>query len=232
MKRSKKYKQVLKQLDKSQNYSLKEAVTLIPQLSTSKFAGSIEIHVNLLLTEKQQKENIRGSVTLPYQVGTPAKIVVLTTPEHFEEAKGADTVGGEDLIKKIEKGWNEFDIVIATPEVMQKVAILGRILGPKGKMPNPKNDTVTTHLKQTIENYKKGKIDFKADGQGGIHKVIAKTTMKPEEILENIFNFLKAIVQETKRYTAVPFKSIFISPTMGPSIKLDTASLLKDLTTE
>lgn len=230
MSRSKKYKKAVEILDKTKSYPLKEAVKLLPKLATTKFDSSIEIHINLKLTEKQKKESIRGSVSLPHQVGSAAKIAVITTPAHEQEAKEADLVGGEDLIKKIESGWSDFDILIATPEVMPQVAILGKVLGPKGKMPNPKNKTVTTNLKATIASYKEGKTDFKADKQGGIHKIIGKISLKSDQLLANAEAFLKAVISETQRLQSVPFKSVFLAPTMGPSIRVDIGELMKDLT--
>lgn len=230
MSRSKKYKKVQKLIDKTKHYNLEQAIELMPKLSTSKFDSAIEIHINIKLSQKQKKESIKGSLTLPHQVGTVTKIAVLTTPEHVDEAKEADTVGAEDLIKKIEKGWSDFDVLIATPEIMPKIASLGKILGPKGKMPNPKNETVTTNLKKVIGMYKKGKLDFKADKQGGIHKTIGKVSMKKEQLIENAKAFFKAVFDETKRLQSMPFKSVFLSPTMGPSIRLDKDQLIKDLT--
>lgn len=227
MKRSKKYRKAQALVDKTKAYALGAAIELLPKLSTAEFDSSVEIHMNLKLSEKQKKGSTRGSVILPHQAEASTKIAVITTPEHQEEAKEADFVGGEDLIKKIENGWSDFDIVIATPEIMPKVAVLGKLLGPKGKMPNPKTKTVTTDLKSTIENYKRGKTDFKADKQGGIHKVIGKVTMKKEHLLENVRVFLKAVLKETPKTEGLPFKSVFLTPTMGPSIKLDVTSLLK-----
>lgn len=230
MKISKKQKAAQKLVDKTKSYNLEDALDLLPKISTSKFEASVETHINLNLSEKQKKISIKGNTTLPHQVAESIKIAVLTTPEHNNEAKEADVVGNDDLIKKIEKGWSDFDVLIATPEIMQKVAILGKILGPKGKMPNPKSGTVTTNLKQTIQSYKEGKTDFKADQQGGIHHAVGKINMKKEHLKENVITFFKAVYQETKNLQAIPFKSIYLSPTMGPSIKLDINSLLKDLT--
>lgn len=231
MKRHKKYIKVAELLSKKSKYTINEAVVLLPQVSTSKFEGSVELHINLKLNEKQKKEIIKGSTSLPFQVGTTAKkIAVITSPDNSPQAKEADVVGGEELIKKIEDGWTDFDVLIATPDMMPKIARLGKILGPKGKMPNPKNETVTTNLTRAIANYKKGKTDFKADKQGGIHIVVGKVKMKGEELKANIMTLLKAINQETIRLQGIPFKSIHLSPTMGPAIELDVNSALKDLT--
>ncbi|MBN2016194.1 50S ribosomal protein L1 [Candidatus Dojkabacteria bacterium] len=230
MHRSKKYKNARKLVEKSKVYTLDEALDLLPKVSTSKFDSSIELHINLNLSEKQKKISIKGSATLPHQVGPKVKIAVLTSSDHFGEAQDADTVGSDDLIKKIQDGWTDFDVLLATPDIMPKIAVLGKILGPKGKMPNPKNNTVTTDIKDTIESYKKGKTDFKADAQGGIHQVVGKISLKKDQLLENIQTFLKAVFNEVKNLQANPFKTIYLSPTMGPSIRLDVNVMLKDLT--
>lgn len=230
MKRSKNYKNAQKLVDKEKLYTLEEAAEILPKISTTKFDASIEMHFTLQLTDKQKKDSIKGSIQLPHQVGEPAKILVLTTPDHSKDAEGADVVGGEELVKKIQGGWVDFDIVIATPDIMPKIAVLGKVLGPKGKMPNPKTGTVTNDLKKTVASYKQGKIDFRADDQGGIHQVVGKVSMKKEDLLENIKIFLKAVYSETKKYSINPFKSAFISASMSPSIKLDTNALMKELT--
>lgn len=226
MKRSKKYKEAEKQIEKGKLYALKDACSLVKKVAISKFPSTIQIHINLKLTEKQKKESIRGSVVLPYSTGAGTKkIAVITTPGNFKSAEGADFVGNEDLIKKIQDGWTEFDILIATPDVMPKIAILGKVLGPKGKMPNPKNETVTTDLKKTIESFKKGKVNFKADKQFGIHQTIGKTSMKEEEIFENAKEFMRALNSELAKLGSNPIKNVFLAPTMGPAIKIDLASL-------
>jgi len=233
MKRSKKYKSALEKIDKQKEYSLSEAVDILPEIATSTFDASIELHIHLNLNEKQRKRGLKGSVTLPHQVknGT-TKILVLTTPEHEQEAKDADFVGGENYIKKIQDGWNEFDVVLATPEIMPKIAILGKVLGPKGLMPNPKSGTVTTNLSETIQQYKKGKIDFKSDEQGNIHQAIGKVSMAKEELMSNTLEFIKAVNKSIKSTQTNLFKSIHICPTMGPSVKIDPSSLEENLTTK
>jgi len=230
MKRSKKYKKALENIDKSKEYTLEEAIELLPKVNICSFDSSVDIHLKIRLKEKQKKLSIKGSTKLPNKVGQSVRIAVITTNEHQEEAKSADIVGGEDLIQKIEKGEIDFDILIATPDIMAKVAKLGRILGPKGKMPNPKNGTVTTDLDGTIESYKEGKTNFKVDKQGGIHMKIGSINMEKEKLQENIITFLKAVYQEIKNLNPVPFKSIILAPSMGPSIKLDVNEVIKNLT--
>lgn len=231
MKRSKKYQDVSTLVDKNKSYSIDEAIELLPKVNFSKFDASVELHVNLLLSEKQKKETIRISTTLPNVLDSQTKkIAVITSTEHADKAKGADIVGSEDLIKKIQEGFSEFDVVIATPDMMPKVAVLGKVLGPKGKMPNPKNGTVTLKLKETIDSYKKGKVDIRVDKQGGIHQKLGKISMDKKSLKQNIVSILKSIYQETKRFHVIPFQSVFLSPTMGPSIKIDTNEIIKELT--
>ncbi|MBU0976338.1 MAG: 50S ribosomal protein L1 [Patescibacteria group bacterium] len=230
MKRSKKYIEAEKLIEKNKLYTIEEALELLPQVSTAKFDSALEIHFLLHLSDKQKKESIKGSTTLPHQVGAAKRIAVVTTPEHTAEAEAADVTGFEDLIKKIEDGYSEFDVLIATPDVMPKMASLGKVLGPKGKMPNPKNGTITTDLKKAIKTYKEGKLNFKADKQGGIHLIFGKTNMTKEQLLKNLTILLKAVHQETSKLNAIPFKSVFVTPTMGPSIQLDINSLMKGLT--
>lgn len=230
MKRSKKYKEARKLVDSKKHYTLDETLKLIPKVSTSKFDASIELHILLQLTDKQKKESIKGSLILPHKVGHDIRVAVITKPEQQEEASEADIVGFEDLIKKIEEGEDNFDVLIATPDVMSKLASLGKILGPKGKMPNPKNGTVTKDIKKTIKSYKEGKLNFRADKQGGIHQMVGKVSMKKEDIKENVKSFLKVVSKETKKYNPIPFKSVHMAPSMGPGIKLDITSLMKELT--
>lgn len=222
MNRSKNYKEKSKLVDKGKEYKLEEALELIPKVSTDNFDASIEIHINLNIMEKQRQGPIKGSTTLPHQFGNEVKLAVVTTPEHFEEAKEVENVGEDKLINKISDGFDDFDILIATPEVMPKLAKLGKILGPQGKMPNPKNGTVTTDLKKTIKSFKEGKINFRSDDGDSIHQVVGKVSMKKENISENIHNLVEAVLAEMQnKFKVTPFKSIYVTPTMGPSIKLD-----------
>ena len=225
MKRSKKYIEAQKLITTGKKYTLKEAVELLPKVSFTKFAGSINFQINLSLNEKQKKEVIRGSFTLPHSLGKSLKILVLAEPADKEKAKDADFFGGEELVKEIEDGKADFDMVITTPKMMPKIAKLGKILGTKGLMPNPKNGTITTDLEATIKKFKKGLKNFKADN-GVITTVIGKTDMKTEQILENFAEFLKAVSNETKKLGPNVVKAMFLIPTMGPKINLDVNSVL------
>lgn len=230
MKRSNKYKKAKKESEKKSKYELSEALEILPEISTSNFVGSAELHINLNM---QKDKSIKGSVKFPNEIkSNETKIAVVTTPDNYDEAKkaGADFVDGDKLIKKIEEGWSEFDILIATPNVMPKIAKLGRTLGPKGLMPNPKNNTVTENLKKVITAYKSGKVDFKAGDHGGIHQSIGKISQETEKLVENAYTFIEAVFKEANILGPTPFKSIYVAPSMGPSLEIDRSELMKKLT--
>ena len=226
MKRGKKYTEVAKKFDKTQKYSLEEASKLLPELSTSKFVGSIEVHMSLEKAKKKEG-TVRGSVILPHQTASSKRVAVIAESKDQAKAKeaGADLVGYEDLIKEIEGGKIDFDVLIATPTVMAKVGSLGRVLGPKGLLPNPKNETVTMDLSRVVKSYKAGKLDFKMDDGLGIHVKVATTKMTPEQIKENLTAFFKAVLAEAKSISPTPFRSVVVSPSMGPGVKLEVNSL-------
>lgn len=232
MSRSKKYNKIREKINKSKLYSIEEAIKLLPELSLSEANKSVEVHLNLQLPEGKKKEGARFSLSFPISFGQENKILVLTDENNFEKAKkmGADYVGLEDMIKKIKDGWTEFDVVIATPSVMTKVAVLGKILGPKGLMPNPRNQTVTDELEKVIKSYKAGKINLKTDEGSTIHCKFGDLTMKQEELIKNLEFFILRSYEELKRFGQGVFKSIYIAPAMGPSIKLNIEEILKGLT--
>ncbi|MBN1915422.1 50S ribosomal protein L1 [Candidatus Dojkabacteria bacterium] len=224
MKRGKKYNEVTKSFDKTKKYSLDEASKLLPGLSISKFEGSIEIHLTIDAKSKKKECTVRGSITLPHQTGASKKVAVIAESKDQKKATdaGADKVGLDDLIKEIEGGKIDFDVLIATPEVMPRIASLGRVLGPKGLLPNPKNQTVTTDIERVVKSYKAGKLDFKMDEAFGIHAKIGRTRMTPEQIKDNLSSFLKAVLNEAKIISPTPFKSVVVSPSMGPGVKIET----------
>lgn len=226
MKRSKKYLTVIKKLKPQQKYSLEEAVKLMPELSTSKFAGSVNVEIQLKLNEKQKKDTIRGSFSLPNRFGKDVKILVFSESGKSEDAKDADHFGGIDLIEKVEKGELDYDVVIATPEMMPKIARLGKILGTKGLMPNPKNGTITTNLKQTIAKFKSGMKNFKMKDGQKITAVIGKTDMASEKVLENFQAFFKAVNDEIKKYGPQVIKTVLLCPSMGPVVNVDLSTAL------
>ena len=214
-------------LTKTQNklYSnLEEAISVLKETSTTKFVETVELHANLNIDPKYADQQLRTTVTLPNGVGKQVTIAVLTNEENFQEAElaGADIVGNDDLIEQINQGNIDFDLLIATPNMMPKLAKLGRVLGPKGLMPSPKSGTVTTTLNSTLTEFKKGKFEYKADKTGVVHISFGKSDFTNIQLLENLTALYKSI--EQNRPSGVKgkyFKSLFICTTMGSSIKLD-----------
>jgi large subunit ribosomal protein L1 len=213
---------------KNKIYSnLEEAVQTIKEIATTKFVESVELHANLNIDPKYADQQLRTTVTLPHGIGKQVKIAVLTNEENFEEAiqAGADIIGNEELIENITKGIINFDLLIATPNMMPKLAKLGRILGPKGLMPSPKSGTVSNTLKATLTDFKKGKFEYKADKTGVVHVTIGKVNFTENQLLDNLQALYNSI--EKNRPAGVKgkyFKSLFLSTTMGPSLKLDLTS--------
>jgi large subunit ribosomal protein L1 len=216
-----------KNLEKTKNinYSnLTEAIEVLKQTATAKFVESVEFHANLNIDPKYADQQLRTTVTLPHGIGKQIRIAVLTNQENIEEAKsaGADIVGNDDLIEKITKGEINFDLLIATPNMMPKLAKLGRVLGPKGLMPSPKSGTVTTTLTQTLNEFKKGKFEYKADKTGIVHVSFGKSDFTTTQLTENLTALYRSI--EQNRPSGVKgkyFKTLFICTTMGSSIKLN-----------
>lgn len=221
MKRSKKYKAVVSKIEKSKKYSPEDAFALLPQISTTKFAGSITAQIALNLNDKQKKDNIRGSYTLPNNFGKTIKVLVVADKTEAEKAKDADIFGGEELFKEIEAGTLQFDVVLTTPGMMPKLARLGKTLGSKGLMPSPKNGTIATDLTAAIAKFKQGMKNFKSTEGAPIKAVIGKTDMGSEKLIQNFNAFVKAILAETKKYGTNPIKSVILTPTMGPKLTLD-----------
>jgi len=220
MKRTKKYQAALAKVDKKKKYAAAEAIKLLPEVSFSKFPGSVQVEILLKLNEKQKKESVRGSYALPNQFGNTTKVLVFAEAAEQKKATGADVVGGEELIPEIEKGKVQFDVVVATPGMMPKIARLAKILGPKGLMPNPKNGTITPKLAEAVKKFKAGMKQFKMKEDGKINGVIGKTDLAAEKLLENYQVFMAAVSNELKKFGANVIKSIKVSPSMGPSINL------------
>ena len=214
-------------IEKTKNkiYSdLNEAVKVLKETATTKFIESVELHTNLNIDPKYADQQLRTTITLPHGIGKQLIIAVLTNDENFEEAKnsGANIVGNDQLIETITQGNIEFDLLIATPNMMSKLAKLGRVLGPKGLMPSPKSGTVTNTLKTTLTEFKKGKFEYKADKTGIVHVNFGKTDFTDLQLVENLQTLYSSI--EKNRPSGVKgkyFKNLFICTTMGPSIKLD-----------
>jgi large subunit ribosomal protein L1 len=209
--------------------NIEEAITVLKDTATTKFVESVELHVNLNIDPKYADQQLRTTVTLPNGIGKEIKIAVLTNEENFSEAKsaGAIIVGNDDLIEQINQGNIQFDLLIATPNMMPKLAKLGRVLGPKGLMPSPKSGTVSTTLATTITEFKKGKFEYKADKTGIVHVSFGKSNFTENQLIENLKELYKSI--EQNRPSGVKgkyFKSLFICTSMGPSLKLELDSFL------
>merc|ERR1712087_1045469 len=210
--------------------NLNEAIKILKETATTKFIESVELHANLNIDPKYADQQLRTTVTLPNGIGKQSKIAVLTNDENFEEAinAGADIVGNNELIEDITKGTINFDLLIATPNMMPKLAKLGRIFGPKGLMPSPKSGTVSNTLTTTLTDFKKGKFEYKADKTGIVHVTIGKVSFTENQLIENLQSFYNSI--EKNRPSGVKgkyFKSLSICCTMGPSIKLDSTSFIQ-----
>ncbi len=224
MKHSKRFKTVAEKVDRSTLYSVEDAVLKVQEVATAKFDESVELSVRLGVDPRKSDQMVRGTVSLPHGTGKTLRVLVLTEGEKEKEAKeaGADYVGGGEMVEKIQGGWVDFDAVIATPDIMSQVGKLGRVLGPRGLMPNPKIGTVTFDVGQAVKEIKAGKIDFRVDKNGIVHAAIGKKSFKPEQLADNLRVFLDAI-NRLKPPTAkgVYLKSISLSSTMGPGVRVD-----------
>ena len=228
MKRGKKYAEVAKLVEKNKLYTKEEAISLAKQTSTTKFDGSIEVALNLNLDTKKADQQLRGTICLPNGTGKTKRILVIAKGDKAKEAleAGADYAGDVDYLEKIEKeNWLEFDTLIATPDMMPQLGKLGKVLGPKGLMPNPKTGTVTIDVKKAVEEVKQGRIEYRTDSFGNVHSIIGKVSFDEAKLVENLQAFVALIVKSkpsTVKGTYV--KGISVSTTMGPGIKIDLNS--------
>jgi len=212
-------------VDTDKIYTLAEAGKLIKESSFTKFDASVEIAVRLGVDAKQSNQMVRGVVSLPHGTGKDKKVLVICTPDKEAEAKeaGADFVGGDDFIQKIKEGWTSVDVIITIPAMMGKLGALGRILGPRGLMPNPKTGTVTMEIGKAVKEVKAGKIDFKIDKAGIVHAGIGKVSFQKEQITDNANEILQTLIKlKPSAAKGTYIKSIFLSSTMGPGIQVDT----------
>lgn len=222
---TKKQKEAVAKFDGSKVYSLEEAVSIVKNITFTKFDASVDIDVRLGVDPRKANQMVRGSVTLPHGTGKVVRVLVLCTPDKEEEAKaaGADYYGLDEYIDKIKKGWTDVDVIITQPNVMPKVGALGRILGPRGLMPNPKTGTVTMEVGKAVQEAKAGKIDFKVDKFGIIHTAVAKCSFDEQKIVENAREVLQMIMKlKPSAAKGTYVKSIAISSTMSPGVKVDT----------
>ena len=220
-------KESLTKFDAEKMYSLKEASDVIKNFSKLKFDSSIDLAVNLGVDPKKADQNVRGIVSLPNGTGKDVKVLALVTPDKEDEVKkaGADFVGLDEFLNKIKEGWTDFDVIITMPSVMGKLGPLGKILGPRGLMPNPKTGTVTMNVGKAVEETKAGKIDFKVDKNGTIHVAIGKVSFSSDKIFQNAKEVLDNILKiKPSSSKGIYMKSVFMSSTMSPGIKIDTHS--------
>lgn len=228
MKKGKKYLEASKKIEKSKLYSKEEAVQLAKETSTTSFDASIEVAMNLNLDTKKADQQLRGALVLPNGTGKTKKVLVIAKGAQAEAAKeaGADYVGDMDMLTKIEKeNWFDFDTMIATPDMMPALGRIGKILGPKGLMPNPKTGTVTMDTKKTVEEVKKGRVEYRTDSYGNIHALIGKVSFDTDKLVENLNSFV-SLINKSKPATVKGkyILNISISSTMGPGIKIDPTS--------
>lgn len=232
MERSKKYRQAQSKIEAGMLYDLEKAVELVKEMGTAKFDETVELSANLGVDPRHADQQVRGTVILPHGTGKKIKILVLARGEKEKEAleAGADYVGADEYIPKLKEGWDDVDVIVATPDLMSEVGKLGRILGPKGLMPNPKSGTVTFDVAKAVRDLKAGKIEYRVDKGANIHVPVGKISFEKEKLLENV----KVLVQELLRAKPAAskgryLKSLALSPTMGPSVRLDTHQVINAL---
>lgn len=229
MRHSKRYNTAKALVEENKAYSLKEAVAVLKKVPNTKFDETIDVSIKLGVDPKQSDQLVRGTVVLPRGLGKKVRVLVVAKGEKEKEAReaGADYVGAEDVIEKITQGWLDFDVIVATPDMMKEVAKLGKLLGPRGLMPNPKTGTVTFDLAKAIKDIKAGKVEFRTDDAGVIHTIVGKISFNEDDILENLKVLLEAILRAKPSSAKGHYlKNVSISATMGPGIKLDTQEIL------
>lgn len=225
---TKNQKAVAEKLESAKEYSLEEASALLKEITFTKFDASVDLDIRLGVDPKKADQMVRGVVTLPHGTGKDMKVLVLCTPDKEQEAKdaGADYVGLDDYIAKIEKGWTDVDVIITMPTVMAKVGRLGRVLGPRGLMPNPKSGTVTLEVGKAVQDIKSGKIDFKVDKFGIIHVSVGRASFDAQKIRENVREMMQTVAKlKPASAKGTYIKSVNLSTTMSPSIKIDKNSI-------
>ena len=220
-------KSILGKIEPGKVYTLEEASKVLKEISTTKFDASVDLDVRLGVDPKKPNQMVRGVVTLPHGTGKKVRVLALCTPDKEAEAKaaGAEFVGLDEYIEKIKGGWTDIDVIICTPTVMAKVGALGKVLGPRGLMPNPKSGTVTLEIGKAVTEVKAGKIDFKVDKYGIVHSSVGKLSFDPEKVVENAKEFMSTIMKlKPSSAKGTYVKSIYISSTMSPGIPLDAKS--------
>jgi len=227
-KRGKKYVEAKKQVDRTRRYNLEEVLHLLPDTSYVRFDESVDIAIRLGVDPKKPDQMVRGTVVLPHGTGKEVKVLVFAQGEKEKEASeaGADYVGGEELVEEISKGWLEFDKAIATPDMMKLVSKLGKILGPRGLMPNPKVGTVTFEVGKAVTEIKSGKVEFKVDKAGNLHVCVGKVSLGRENLMQNILALLDSVIKAKPASSKGAYlRGLALSTTMGPGIKIDPLSI-------
>ena len=225
---TKKRKLALQKIEANKSYKLNEAAEVLKDISKTKFDSSVDLDVRLGVDPRKANQMVRGVVTLPHGTGKAVRVLVLCTPDKEAEAKdaGADFVGLDDFIEKIKGGWTDVDVIITMPAVMAKIGALGRVLGPRGLMPNPKSGTVTLEVGKAVKEVKMGKIDFKVDKFGIVHTSIGKVSFTPDQLVDNAKEFINMIHKlKPSAAKGTYIKSIYLSSTMSPGLKIDTKSV-------
>jgi len=230
--RSKRYLNVLEKVDRERRYGLREAIAKVKEMASARFDESVEMHVRLNVDPRHADQQVRGTVVLPHGLGKTKRVLVFASGEKVKEAEaaGADYVGGEELVKKIESGWLEFEAAVATPDMMKVVGRLGKILGPRGLMPSAKSGTVTFDVADAVREIKMGRVEFKVDKAGIIHSVIGKASFDEGKLFDNAKALLSAIVRAKPASAKGQYvKSIALATTMSPSVKLNVSEALKEI---
>mgnify|MGYP003572676946 CR=1 FL=1 len=225
---TRKQKEAQTKFDKSKAYNLEEAIDVVKEMTFTKFDASVDLDVRLGVDPRKANQMVRGIVTLPHGTGKEVRVLVLCTPDKEDEAKaaGADYVGLDEYVDKIKKGWTDFDVVVTMPPVMPKIGPLGRVLGPRGLMPNPKTGTVTMDIGKAVEEVKAGKIDFKVDKFGIVHSSVGKVSFDRDKIAENAREFLQMIIKlKPSSAKGTYMKSVYISSTMSPGVLIEPKSI-------
>ncbi|SDW89430.1 LSU ribosomal protein L1P [Marininema mesophilum] len=228
-KHGKKYQESLKKIDREQSYEVEEALRLVKEVAPAKFDETVEVAFRLGIDTKRADQQVRGAVVLPHGTGKTQRVLVFAKGEKAKEAEaaGADFVGEEDLVAKVTGGWLDFDVVIATPDMMGQVGKLGRILGPRGLMPNPKTGTVTFEVAKAVEEVKAGKIEYRADKSGNIHAPIGKVSFDTEKLVENFVTLIETLIKaKPAAAKGVYVKNAAVSSTMGPGVSVGTSRFI------
>jgi large subunit ribosomal protein L1 len=225
---TKKRKAVISKIEQDKTYALLEAARLVKEISTTKFDSSVDVAVRLGVDPRKANQMVRGIVSLPHGTGKTVRVLVLCSPDKEDEARasGADHVGLDDYIEKIKGGWTDVDVIITMPAIMAKVGALGRVLGPRGLMPNPKTGTVTTEVGKAVQEVKAGKIDFKVDKTGIVHAAIGKTSFSEDKLFDNAKELIQTILKlKPSSAKGAYVRSIYMSSTMSPSVAVDLKSI-------